>query len=61
MQCVHNVRNRIVLIRNYIDSFKDGVLKVKPNMQTGELVLEDYKKIFDDKFYDTFDLIKINY
>ena len=45
--------------RNYID--KDGVLKVKPNMQTGELVLEDYKKIFDDKFYDTFDLIKINY
>ena len=28
--------------RNYID--KDGVLKVKPTMQTGELVLEDYKK-----------------
>ena len=30
-------------------------------MQTGELVLENYKKIFDDKFYDTFDLQKINY
>ena len=45
--------------RNYID--KDGVLKVKPNMQTDELVLENYKKIFDDRFYDTFDLQKINY
>ena len=45
--------------RNYID--KDGVLKVKPNMQTGELVLKNYKKVFDDKFYDTFDLKKINY
>ena len=45
--------------RNYID--KDGVLKVKPTMQTGELILEDYKKIFDDEFYDTFDLNKINY
>ena len=45
--------------RNYID--KDGVLKVKPTMQTGELVLEDYKKIFDDKFYSIFDLDKINY
>ena len=30
-------------------------------MQTGELILEDYKKIFDDEFYDTFDLNKINY
>jgi len=45
--------------RNYID--KDGVLKVKPTMQTDELILEDYKKIFDDKFYDTFNLEKINY
>ena len=45
--------------RNFID--KDGVLKVKPTMQTGELVLEDYKKIFDDKFYNTFKLNKINY
>ena len=38
--------------RNYID--KNGVLKVKPTMQTGELVLQDYKKIFDDRFYDTY-------
>ena len=37
-----------------------GQLQVKPNIQTGELVLEDYKKVFDDKFYDTFNLQKIN-
>ena len=36
-------------------------MQVKPNIQTGELVLEDYKKVFDDKFYDTFNLQKINY
>ena len=39
----------------------DGKLQVKPTMQTDELVLEDYKKIFDDKFYSTFNLEKINY
>ena len=37
------------------------MVKVKLNIQTGELVLEDYKKVFDDKFYDTFNLQKINY
>ena len=45
--------------RNYID--ENGVLKVKPTMQTNEFVLEDYKKIFDDKFYNIFKLDKINF
>ena len=39
----------------------DGKLQVKPTMQTGELILEDYKKIFDDKFYNNFHLDKVNF
>ena len=49
-----NPKNNDMQDINYV-----GGSKVKPNMQTGELVLEDYKKIFDDKFYDTFNLKKL--
>ena len=39
----------------------DGKLQTKPGMQTDELILEDYKKIFDDKFYNNFHLDKVNF
>ena len=53
-----NPKNNDMQDINYVGG---GQLQVKPNIQTGELVLEDYKKVFDDKFYDTFNLQKINY
>lgn len=53
-----NPKNTDMQDINYVGG---GQLQVKPNIQTGELVLEDYKKVFDDKFYDTFNLQKINY
>ena len=53
-----NYKNNDMQDINYVGG---GQLQVKPNIQTGELVLEDYKKVFDDKFYDTFNLQKINY
>ena len=46
--------------RNYIDK-ETKELKVRPNLNTGELSLEDYKKIFDDDFYDYFKLGKVNF
>ena len=53
-----NPKNNDMQDINYVGG---GQLQVILNIQTGELVLEDYKKVFDDKFYDTFNLQKINY
>jgi len=46
--------------RNTVDK-ETGELKMLPGLNTGELLVDDYKNIFDDEFYDNFKLKKVNY
>lgn len=46
--------------RNKVDK-ETGELKMLPGLNTGELLVDDYKNIFDDEFYDNFKLKKVNY
>ena len=47
-------------LRNYIN--KDtGELSIKDTLNTHELTIEDYRQIFDNEFFRTFQLKRVNF
>ena len=47
-------------LRNYIDE-NTGELSIKDTLNTHELTIEDYRQIFDNEFFKTFHLKRVNF